>query len=125
MKPVTTTTGTSDSRSFILPTALRKTLLAVAIICCVGPNGYFLYSYFAEPQMFSAMLANPLAASFVAETAMLLGLFMIFVWHIKRDFRKVAVYYVAAMVGGLAFALPIFIWLNSVDKKVNSSRPSP
>jgi ABC-type Fe3+-siderophore transport system permease subunit len=68
----------------------------------------FLYRYMKEPQLMQSLLANPLGLTFVSETALLLLLFLIAVWYVKRERLKVFYYLLAAFVGGLAFALPPF-----------------
>lgn len=97
----------------------RALLLVSAIFCFLVPNGYFLYQYFTQPALLDALLANPLGLAFLSETTLLLWLFLGAVWYLKRDLKKVLLYLVAAIAGGLAFALPLFLWLNSVDKKVD------
>jgi hypothetical protein len=103
-----------------LPARVRSLLLVAAVFCFAAPNGYFLYRYMKEPQLMQSLLANPLGLTFVSETALLLLLFLIAVWYVKRERLKVFYYLLAAFVGGLAFALPLFLWFNSVDKKADS-----
>ncbi len=95
----------------------RKGLLMAAVFCFAVPNGYFLYRYMKDPQLMDALLANPLGVAFLGETALLLLLFLVAVWYLKKSALRSFYYALAALVGGLAFALPLFLWFNSVDKK--------
>ena len=95
----------------------RKSLLMAAVFCFAAPNGYFLYCYMKEPQLLSALLENPLGVAFLGETALLLLLYLVAVWYLKKSALRSFYYALAALVGGLAFALPLFLWFNSVDNK--------
>jgi len=96
---------------------VRKVLLMAAVFCFAAPNGYFLYRYMKEPQLLNDLLANPLGVAFLSETALLLLLFLAAVWLLKKSALRSFYYALAAFVGGLAFALPLFLWFNSVDKE--------
>jgi hypothetical protein len=100
-----------------LPARFRQLLLLGAVFCFAVPNGYFLYRYMKAPQLMHALLANPLGLSLLGETALLVVLFLVAVWYFKQSLLKVFYYAFAAFVGGLAFALPLFLWFNSDDKK--------
>jgi hypothetical protein len=69
-----------------------------------------------EPQLMDALLANPLGVCFLSETALLVLLFLLAVWYFKQSGLKVFYYAITAFVGGLAFALPLFLWFNSIDE---------
>jgi hypothetical protein len=97
--------------------SFRQGLLMAAVFCFAVPNGYFLYRYMKEPQLLNSLLENPLGVAFLAETALLLLLFLVAVWHLKNSALRSFYYGLAALVGGLAFALPLFLWFNSIDKK--------
>ena len=100
-----------------LPARFRQLLLLGAVFCFAAPNGYFLYRYMKDPQLMEALLANPLGLCFLGETVLLVALFLVAVWYFKQSFLRVLYYALAAFVGGLAFALPLFLWFNSYDKK--------
>lgn len=102
-----------------LPARFRSLLLLAAVFCLAAPNGYFLYRYMKEPQLMDTLLANPLGVCFLSETALLVLLFLVAVWYFKKSALRVFYYALAAFVGGLAFALPLFLWFNSVDKKAD------
>lgn len=106
-----------DFRELPLPARFRSLLLIGAVFCFAAPNGYFLYRYMKDPQLLDLLLQNPLGISFLGETALLLVLFLAAVWFLKQSALKVFYYGLAALVGGLAFALPLFLWFNSVDRK--------
>jgi multisubunit Na+/H+ antiporter MnhF subunit len=108
---------TYDFAPIPLPMRFRQLLLLSAVFCFAAPNGYFLYRYMKEPQLMDALLANPLGVCFLSETALLVLLFLLAVWYFKQSGLKVFYYAITAFVGGLAFALPLFLWFNSVDKK--------
>lgn len=100
-----------------LPARFRQVLLLAAVFCFAVPNGYFLYRYMKEPQLMDTLLANPLGVCFLSETALLVLLFLVAVWYFKQSVLRLLYYALAAFVGGLAFALPLFLWFNSYDKK--------
>ncbi|MFZ5630362.1 MAG: hypothetical protein ACOY5B_14625 [Spirochaetota bacterium] len=106
-----------DFNPIPLPARFRQLLLLGAVFCFAAPNGYFLYRYMKEPQLMDALLANPLGVCFLSETALLVLLFLVAVWYLKQSALKVLYYGLAAFIGGLAFALPLFLWFNSYDKK--------
>jgi hypothetical protein len=108
---------THDFAPMPLPVRFRQVLLLSAVFCFAAPNGYFLYRYMKEPQLLDALLANPLGVCFLSETALLVLLFLVAVWYFKQSGLKLLYYSLAAFVGGLAFALPLFLWFNSYDKK--------
>lgn len=95
---------------------VRAGLLMGAIFGFALPNGYFLYSYMKHPELMPQLLMNPLGQAFLSETTLLLIMFLIAVWVIKRSWARVFYYLLASFAGGLAFALPLFLWFNSVDK---------
>lgn len=111
--------GMHELPAILLPARFRTVLLLSAVFCFAVPNGYFLYRYLKEPQLMESLLANPLGLAFVAETLLLLVLFLAVVWYIKRSALKVCYYGMAAFLGGLAFALPLFFWFNSADQEGN------
>jgi multisubunit Na+/H+ antiporter MnhF subunit len=100
-----------------LPARFRQLLLLGAVFCFAAPNGYFLYRYMKEPQLMDQLFANPLGVCFLSETALLVVLFLVAVWYFKQSLLKVLYYALAAFVGGLTFALPLFLWFNSYDRK--------
>ncbi|MFO1472380.1 MAG: hypothetical protein U1F27_15250 [Turneriella sp.] len=95
---------------------VRAALLLGAVFGFALPNGYFLYRYMKNPALMNDLLANPLGQAFLGETGLLLIMFMVAVWVIKKSWLRVFYYLLASFVGGLAFALPLFLWFNSVDK---------
>lgn len=101
----------------LLPARFRQLLLFLAVFGLAAPHGYFLYRYMKEPQLMDALLANPLGVCFLSETALLLALFLGAVAYLKQSALKLLYYALASFVGGLAFALPLFLWFNSDDKK--------
>lgn len=96
---------------------VRAALLMGAVFGFALPNGYFLYSYMMNPALMNDLLANPLGRAFLGETSLLLIMFLASVWVIKKSWSRVFYYCFASFLGGLAFALPLFLWFNSEDKK--------
>lgn len=87
----------------------RQVLWGIALVGLLGPNGVFLYCAFFQWETIPAALRNPVAAAFIFEAFVVMGLLA---WGIRR-FRLGVLSWVAFVVlslaGGLAFSIPAFL----------------
>lgn len=90
-------------------------LLVVAAVGFIGPNGLFAYWLVREWTGVGAILANHLALAFMLDAFAAMGLLA---WSFAR--RPIGPvrwpWFVAlSLLGGLAFSLPLYWWLNATD----------
>lgn len=87
-------------------------LLLLAFVGLTVPNGIFLYWLFTEYQGLGSVLQNHLAMSFILDAVLALALLC--VYFARRPIGSVAWqwFLVLSLVGGLAFSLPLYYWLN-------------
>lgn len=87
----------------------RRGLWIVALIGLLGPNGVFVYCALFRWHDLPEALRNPVAAAFIIEAFVVLGLLA---WAVRR-FRIGALSWSAfvllSLVGGLAFSIPVFL----------------
>lgn len=85
------------------------TLLAVALVGLVGPNGAFLCFSLAEPNLLDSFLSHPLALAFLAETV---GLMLLGCWLLRRtgaEIPTVLAFVLLSLLGSLLFSVPLFL----------------
>jgi ABC-type Fe3+-siderophore transport system permease subunit len=85
----------------------RLALAALATVGFLGINGVFLWSLFRRPEALREALSNPVAAAFVVEAMILVG---VLAWL----FRKWGVtrlawgwFVLLSLLGSLAFSIPV------------------
>lgn len=87
-------------------------LLAIALFGLLVPNGLFLYWLFAEFHSVAEVLANHLALGFMLDALLATGL-LCFLFAVRPagpvSWRW---FLLLALLGGLGFAIPFFLWLN-------------
>ena len=90
----------------------RWILLAVALFGLIVPNGMFLYASFHDPNGCGSVSHNLLAAAFMLDAFLATG--MLACVFAVRPIGPIRWYWFIAMslVGGLAFSLPLYWWLN-------------
>lgn len=85
----------------------RFWLWVLAIFGVVGLNGAFLYGLVFQPNALRAAWANPVAAAFMIEAFVLVGVLA----YLLRRWRLARLHWgwfvVLSLIGGIAFALPI------------------
>ena len=91
----------------------RWVLLAVALFGLVVPNGMFFYASFHNPNSCGGVTHNLLASSFMLDAFVAMGLLAYF--FAVRPIGPVKWYWfiLLSLLGGLAFSLPLYWWLNS------------
>jgi len=86
-------------------------LAILAFIGVAGLNGVFLWAVLRRPEALSSALTNPIAAAFIAEAFILVGVLAYFLarWRLSRVHW--AWFVLLSLVGGLVFALPVaLLW---------------
>jgi len=91
----------------------RWVLLAVALFGLVVPNGMFVYASFHAPNGCGGITQNLLASSFMLDAFVAMGLLAYF--FAVRPIGRVKWYWfiLLSLLGGMAFSLPLYWWLNS------------
>jgi hypothetical protein len=92
----------------------RNGLWILALVGLLGPNGVFVYCALFRWHDLPEALRNPVAAAFILEAFVVMGLLA---WLVKR-FRvgvlSWASFVVLSLIGGLAFSIPAFLlWRSS------------
>ena len=89
----------------------RFWLWTLALVGVVGLNGAFVYGLVARPDALGAAITNPVAAAFIVEALVLMGVFAYLLgkWGVSQMHWG---WFVAmSLLGGLAFALPVaLLW---------------
>ena len=89
----------------------RWILLAVALFGLIVPNNMFLYASLHDPN--GGVAHNLLASSFMLDAFLALGSLSYF--FAVRPLGPVKWYWftLLSLLGGMAFSLPLYWWLNS------------
>lgn len=97
----------------------------LAVVGLVGLNGVFLYALVTRTGAFTAALANPVAAAFIVEALVLVGVlaYLLRRWRVAR--LPWGWFVALALVGGLAFALPVALLWPSRSARPSDSASAP
>ena len=90
-------------------------LLVVAAFGFIVPNGFFVYWLLFEYQGLAPMLQDRLALGFMIDV--FIALTLLAVYFARRPLGPVRWYWFVglSLLGGLAFSLPLYYWLNRHD----------
>ncbi len=102
----------------------RLCLWALAAAGLVGINGAFLYAVMFRPESIAAVRTNPLAAAFVVEALVLVGVFAYLLrkWEVSR--LHWGWFVVLSLLGSIAFALPVaLLWPAGNTASAGRGRP--
>jgi hypothetical protein len=91
----------------------RPLLLTISIAGFVLINVPFVYIALMENEIYQAALSNGIALIFMAEAFLLMmgGAFLIWFWQIRKP--GWLVFILLSLFGGLAFSIPLFLYLHS------------
>jgi hypothetical protein len=91
----------------------RWVLLVVALFGLVFPNGMFIYASFHDQNACGGLTHNLLASSFMLDAFVAMGLLAYF--FAVRPIGRFKWYWfiLLSLLGGMAFSLPLYWWLNS------------
>ncbi|MEM6645333.1 MAG: hypothetical protein AAF730_03690 [Bacteroidota bacterium] len=89
--------------------AQRPALWILGALGFLVLNPVFLYFYITDPALWDAAMANPISMVFIVEAFVLLGFGAWFIGRSKLTKPGWMAFVLLAMVGTLAFALPVFI----------------
>ena len=70
----------------------KKLLLIIAIFAAIVPNGYYLYLLTASPELQKSALSNPVSLTFMAETLILLSMFLWYVYKTTKSYKQLLLY---------------------------------
>jgi len=87
----------------------RFWLVALAVFGCLAVNGAFVYGLVFQPDAKTAALTNPLAAAFIAEALVLVGVlaYLFERWGVSRLGWGWFVF--LSLLGSIAFAIPVVL----------------
>ena len=89
--------------------AERAGLWLLAVIGGVGLNGAFVYGMLARPGALGEAMANPIAAAFIAESLLLVGVLAWLLARLRLARKPWGWFVVFSLLGGIAFALPVML----------------
>ena len=87
----------------------RFWLWALAIFGLVGANGAFVFGLLYAPGALAEAMANPIAAAFILEALVLLGVFAYLLgrWRVSR--LSWGWFVLLSLLGSMALALPVVL----------------
>ena len=92
--------------------AAHRWLPAVALLGFVIPNGLFVYWLFFEFQTVGALLDNKLALAFILDCFMAMAILAVYFARRPIGPLRWPWFVGLSLLGGLAFSLPLYYWLN-------------
>jgi hypothetical protein len=101
-------------------TRRERLFLALLAICgFAGLNGVFVWAVASRPEALTSALRNPVAAAFMAEALVLVGVlaYLLARWRLIR--MHWGWFVLLSLVGGIAFALPVaLLWRSGQARPV-------
>jgi uncharacterized protein DUF2834 len=87
-------------------------LLVISALGFIVPNGFFLHWLFAEYQGVSAIWSDHLAMGFILDA--FIAMLLLAYWYARHPIGRVKWqwFVVLSIIGGLAFSLPLYWWMN-------------
>jgi hypothetical protein len=87
----------------------RICLLTIAVVGFAGLNGVFVWALLARPELVWTAFENPIAAVFIAEAFVMVGLlaYLLTRWRMSTVHWGWFVFF--SILGGLAFAVPVVL----------------
>ncbi len=94
----------------------RFWLAALGVFGFIAVNGAFVYGLLFQPDALTAVLTNPLAAAFMVEALVLVGVFAYLFkrWEVSRLGWGWFVF--LSLLGSIAFAIPIVLLYRRQDE---------
>jgi len=94
----------------------RFWLLALAAVGFLAVNGAFIYGVVAKPGALAAALTNPISLAFLTEALLILAAlaYLLGRWGVAR--RSWRWFLFLALVGSMAFALPVVLLWGKREK---------
>jgi len=99
----------------------RFWLRALALFGLVGANGAFVYGLLYQPDALADAMANPIAAAFIVEALVLVGVFAYLFrrWGVSR--LSWGWFVCLSLLGSMAFAVPIvLLWSGRRGRRAGS-----
>lgn len=89
----------------------RTALIGIALLGAIGLNGAFVYALVVQPDLVRDALTNPVSLAFVIEAFVVMGLLAVYLRRWGAAERSGALFVLLALLGGIAFALPVhMLW---------------
>jgi hypothetical protein len=87
----------------------RFWLWTVALVGFAGLNGVFLWAMLTRPETMLSALQNPVAAAFIVEAFVLVGVLAYLLARWKVSQVHWGWFILLSLIGGIAFALPVVL----------------
>jgi hypothetical protein len=96
----------------------RFWLWVLAVFGISALNGTFIYTVVAQPNAVVEALANPMAAAFIVESLVLVGVlaYLLTRWKVSRMHWGWFVF--LSLLGSIAFALPVALLASERDSRM-------
>lgn len=102
-------TRMSTNEQIHLSTGERRVLWVISLLGLLGPNGVFVYCAVFRWHDLPDALRNPVAAAFIFEAFVVMGLLAWMVRRFRIGVLPWSVFVVLSLIGGLAFSIPVFL----------------
>jgi hypothetical protein len=99
----------STNEQIHLSAGERRILWVISLLGLLGPNGVFVYCALFRWHDLPDALRNPVAAAFIFEAFVVMGLLAWMVRRFRIGVLPWSVFVVLSLVGGLAFSIPAFL----------------
>ncbi len=100
----------------------RFWLVLLAVVGFGGVNGIFLWTVLTREDALLAAIRNPIAAAFIVEALLLVGVLAYLLAKWKVSTIHWAWFVVLALLGSIAFALPVvLLWSEHRQERVEPS----
>ena len=87
----------------------RLGLTLIAVVGFAGLNGVFVWAMLTDPEMAMTALRNPVAAAFIIEAFILVGVLAYLLGRWKVSNVHWGWFVLLSIVGGIAFSLPVVL----------------
>lgn len=91
----------------------RFLFMVIAIVGFVGVNGTFLWAVLAHPDTLLSAFKNPIAAVFIGEAFLLVGVLAYLLTRWKVSKFHWASFVLLSLIGSILFALPVVLLLSA------------
>lgn len=101
----------------------RLWLWVLAVFGLAAVNGAFVYGLLFEPRTLAEAMSNPIAAAFIAEALVLVGVFayLFSKWRVSR--LSWLWFVLLSLLGSMAFALPVVLLWPRRARAENRAHP--
>lgn len=103
----------------------RFWFMVIAVVGFAGVNGTFLWAVLAHPNILMSALKNPIAAAFIGEAFLLVGVLAYLLTRWKVSKIHWAWFVLLSIIGSILFALPVVLLLSANGQRSISHSVDP